>query len=79
MKTRIKLLLTSVLFTVFFLGSLVSFADDPLPTVPGTHGTSGDAPVGAPIDNGVIFLLALGIGYAVYKLYKFKKARAKHV
>ena len=80
MKTRTKFLFLSVLFALLYLGSLSSYADDPPPpSVPGEHGTSGDVPVGAPIDNGVMILLAMGIGYATFKLYSARKARAEKV
>ncbi len=60
-----------LLFTL--IPTLLTFADPPGPPGPGGPGTAGGTPVGAPIDDGITILLALGIGYAVYKLYETRK------
>jgi hypothetical protein len=60
-----------LLFT--FIPTVLTFADPPNPPGPGGPGTAGGTPVGAPIDDGITILLALGIGYAVYKLYELRK------
>jgi hypothetical protein len=74
MKSRRKFLfLALALMGVLSCFTLKTFADDPLPTVPGQHGTAGDHPVGAPIDSGLIVLLALGAGYGAKKLYDLRK------
>jgi hypothetical protein len=78
MKTFIKSLLSGVLFTLFCSISFSALADDPNPpVVPGEHGAAGDVPVGAPIDNGVIILLAMGVGYATFKLFSSRKIKAE--
>jgi hypothetical protein len=68
-----------IFFLLTMLPSLLTFADPPAP--PGPGGSPIDnygVAVGAHLDNGVIILLALGIGYAVYKLYELRqKARAE--
>jgi hypothetical protein len=38
-------------------------------------GSSGGVPVGAPIDNGVFVLIALGIAYGCYKLYLIRRKK----
>ena len=80
MKTRIKFFFLSISLTFFCGISLSSYADDPNPpSVPGQHGVAGDVPVGAPIDNGVVILLALGAGYAVFKLFSTRKVKAEEL
>jgi hypothetical protein len=59
-----------LLFTL--LPTVLTFADPPGPPNPGNPG-SGGTPVGAPIDDGITILLALGIGYTVYKFYELRK------
>jgi hypothetical protein len=78
MKTFIKSFLSGVLLTLFSLFSFSALADGPNPPiVPGEHGTAGDVPVGAPIDNGVMILLAMGVGYATFKLFSSRKIKAE--
>jgi len=78
MKTHRKLIFLAVLFALFCCISLSSYADEPNPPiVPPEHGAAGDIPLGAPIDNGVIILLAMGVGYAAYKLYSSRKTNAQ--
>ena len=75
MKRITQKVLVLLLFTI--LPALLTFADPPGPPGPGGPGTAGGTPVGAPINDGLTILLALGIGYAVYKFYELrKKARA---
>jgi len=56
---------------------LLTIADEPGPPPPPGHpgapGNSGQTPVGAPIDGGIGILLALGMGYGGYKLYRLRK------
>jgi hypothetical protein len=62
------------MFLLFIiLPAVLTFADPPNPPGPGGPGTAGGTPVGAPITDGLTILLALGIGYAVYKLYEVRK------
>jgi hypothetical protein len=78
MKTHIRLLFMGILFTLLSLVSYSSFADEPNPPiVPGQHGQGGDVPVGAPVDNGIIMLLAMGAGYGAYKLYMTRKEKTE--
>ena len=50
---------------------LVTLADPPGPPGPGGNPISnGGTPVGAPIDSGVLVLLALGVIYGAMKLYQ---------
>jgi hypothetical protein len=61
---------------VFFIFlALIPFinliADPPGPPNPGGSPTSdGGVPVGGPVGNGLIFLLALGILFGAYKIYE---------
>jgi hypothetical protein len=58
-----------------FASSLVVLADNPGPPPPGGDPTgTGGTPVGAPIDDGLFILLALSVGYGMYKLYETVKA-----
>jgi hypothetical protein len=71
MKRITQRVLMFLLFTI--LPTILTFADPPTPPGPGGPGTGGGTPVGAPIDDGITILLALGIGYTVYKLYELRK------
>jgi hypothetical protein len=64
----LKVLLVAQLIVMpLFLAGV--FADPPGPPGPGGDpGSSGGVPVGAPIDNGVVFLIGLGLVYGCYKL-----------
>lgn len=66
----------SLLF-VFALLALpfLSIGDPPGPPPPPGGGGpgGGGTPVGAPVDGGIGFLLALGLGYGGLKLYKARK------
>jgi hypothetical protein len=67
-------LLIQLMVVPCFLNSV--FADPPGPPDPGGDpGGSGGLPVGAPIDNAVIVLIALGVFYGGYKLYRIWKAK----
>jgi hypothetical protein len=76
MKSTFRLLLLLFLIFIPALASIV-FADPPGPPGPGgdPSGGGGGLPVGAPIDNGILLLLALGVFYGCYKLYEFWKQR----
>jgi hypothetical protein len=64
----LKVLLVAQLIVMpLFLAGV--FADPPGPPGPGGDpGSSGGVPVGAPIDNGVVILIGLGLVYGCYKL-----------
>ena len=74
---RIFLIAQLIVIPLFITGI---FADPPGPPPPGgdPSGTGG-VPVGAPIDDGICILLALGITYGCYKIYEIwkKKVAAK--
>jgi hypothetical protein len=54
------------------------FADPPGPPGPGGDpGTGGGIPVGAPIDSAVIVLIAMGIFYGCYKIYRIRKEKTE--
>jgi len=57
-----------MLITLFFCLGIVAFADGPNP--PPINPNDSGPPVGAPIDDGLFFLLVLGAGYGAWKLYK---------
>jgi len=70
---RIFMILQLILVPLFIAGV---FADPPGPPGPGgPPGTNGGVPVGAPIDNGIVILLALGMAYGCYKIYEIRKKR----
>ena len=60
-------LIVQFMLIELFISSV--FADPPGPPGPGGTPTSGGTPVGAPIDDGIGILLALGIAYGCYKIY----------
>jgi len=69
-----KKLLAIVTILLFFILPMISLADGPPPPPPGGGGPGGGGtPVGAPIDGGLGILLALGLGYGAFKIYKVKK------
>jgi len=71
MKKIIKTLTVAVILTFC---SIIAFADGPPPPPPGGGNIDPvGPPVGAPIDGGLIILLALGAGYGGLKIYQYKK------
>jgi hypothetical protein len=70
---RTLLLIYCLIFTALF-----SLADPPGPPPPGNN-PPGGTPVGAPINDGLLILLMLGIGYGLYKLYEMhQEAKEKN-
>jgi hypothetical protein len=70
---RIFLIAQFMLMELFITGV---FADPPGPPSPGGSPVdAGGTPVGAPIDDGIGILLALGIAYGCYKIYEIWKKR----
>jgi hypothetical protein len=68
-----RIFLIAQLILVPFIISDV-LADPPGPPLPGGNPVSGGGtPVGAPIDDGIVVLLALGIAYGSYKIYVIKR------
>jgi hypothetical protein len=64
------------ILALFFALPLINLADGPPPPPGGGGGPGGGGtPVGAPIDGGLGILLALGLGYGAFKIYKLKKAQ----
>lgn len=58
---------------VFFSSNVMSQDPGPPPPPP-EHGTSGNVPGGgAPVGNGIHFLLFAATAYGSYKYYKHKK------
>jgi len=58
----------------FFISGV--FADPPGPPSPGGNPVSGGGtPVGAPIDDGMVILITLGIAYGGYKIYVIRRNR----
>jgi hypothetical protein len=76
MKTRLKKLIFTLLFTIpLFIQ--VALPDPPGPPGPGGNpGGAGGVPVGSPIDNETIILLLLAFAYGIYKIIEFRRNRA---
>jgi hypothetical protein len=67
--------LAQLILMPFFIEGV--FADPPGPPGPGgPPGDNGGVPVGAPIDNGIVVLIALGIAYGCYKIYIIRRNKA---
>jgi hypothetical protein len=76
MKTRMKKLILTLLFTLP-LFMQVALCDPPGPPGPGgPPGGTGGVPVGSPIDNETIVLLAVAFVYGVYKIIEFRRNRS---
>ena len=74
-----KVMRNVLVFTLILLPTIMNsvFADPPGPPSPGgTPGSQGGVPVGAPIDNGILILLLLGIVYGAYKIYELRKVKS---
>jgi hypothetical protein len=74
---RIFLIAQLIIIPLFITGI---FADPPGPPNPGGDPSgNGGVPVGGPIDDGLVILLALAIAYGCYKIYEIwkKKVTAK--
>ena len=52
---------------------MVSLADPPGPPPDPLGGPGAPTPIGAPIDNGTIILILLGVIYVVYKNFQGRK------
>lgn len=73
MKSLMRFLIFFSLLTLPFLGS----GDPPGPPPPPGGGGpgGGGTPVGAPVDGGIGFLLALGLSYGGLKIYQSRKQK----
>lgn len=70
---RVVLIVQLILLPLLITGV---FADPPGPPGPGGDPSgNGGVPVGAPIDNGILVLLVLGIAYGCYKIFEFWKRK----
>ncbi|MCX6247230.1 MAG: hypothetical protein NTW10_05820 [Bacteroidetes bacterium] len=69
------LLVAQFLIIPIFLATV--FADEPGPPGPGGDPGPGGTPVGAPIDSAVIVLIAMGIFYGCYKIYRIRKEKTE--
>lgn len=75
-----KALMKKLIFTLLF--SLLLFIQVALPDPPGPPGPggppggTGGVPVGSPIDNETIVLLAIAFVYGVYKIIEFRRSRS---
>ena len=67
-----KKLIYPLLVATFVSLSIAAFADGPPPS-PGNPSTGGGTPVGAPIDRGLVVLIAMGAVYGAIKLYHARK------
>jgi hypothetical protein len=74
MKSLRKILLTLSFLTTLFVFNVMADPpnDNPPPPPGGGHGGGGNQQ-GAPIDGGMGILLALGAGYGLNKLYRYRK------
>jgi hypothetical protein len=75
-----KKVIRSVFVTALILIPAITnyiLADPPSPPGPGgSPAGHGGTPVGAPIDNGILILLILGVVYGAYKIYELRKAKS---
>jgi hypothetical protein len=62
--------ISTMVFFVFSIFTLM--ADPPAPPTPGGTPIGVGTPVGAPLDNGVLVLLAMGVLYGILKLYQHR-------
>jgi hypothetical protein len=68
--------LCCAMLVFLFLVTPAVLADPPGPPGPGGNPASGgSAPVGAPVDDGILVLLVLGTAYGGYKIYKNQLSR----
>ncbi|MCX6246015.1 MAG: hypothetical protein NTU98_15080 [Bacteroidetes bacterium] len=72
MRKFLKLLFFLISFFLITASAGVCFADGPQPPgPPGGHGlTENQGPFDAPVRDGIVFLLVLGIGYGGFVFYK---------
>ncbi|MCX6251061.1 MAG: hypothetical protein NTX61_09930 [Bacteroidetes bacterium] len=63
-----------IFLVVTIIPAIITFADPPGPPSPGgTPVGGGGKPVGGPIEDGITILLALAIGYSIFKLIEIRK------
>ncbi|MEI6885802.1 MAG: hypothetical protein WCO02_15015 [Bacteroidota bacterium] len=66
-----------LIICLVMIPAIHAFSDDPGPPNPGGDPSGGGpGPVGAPIDGGLLILLAQGVAYGGWKFYKLKKKTA---
>jgi len=79
MKKNIRSILTIFAIIAGLAVTQVAFAQPEIPPAPPTSGGDGgsNTPMGgaAPIDGGLIIMLAAGMGYGVKKVYHAKYSR----
>lgn len=76
MKKNIRSLITALVILAGITFTQVSFSQPPAPPPSGSNGGS-NTPMGgaAPIDGGLVILLAAGVGYGAKKVYHAKYSR----
>jgi len=66
-----------LILCLIMIPAIHAFSDNPGPPDPGGDPSGGGpGPVGAPIDGGLLILLAQGVAYGGWKFYKLKKKTA---
>lgn len=60
---------------LFFIPVISIFADPPDPPILGGSPAGNYPPVGAPLDSGYIILLAFGVMYGAWTLYREKRKK----
>ena len=75
MKNRLRIFIAFISLALLLGIHTVSVAHPP-PPPPGGHGNTGNTPPGggAPVGEGMYFLLALAGIYGAHKIYQMKKA-----
>jgi len=68
-----KIIISLIVFTIFFIAPLYLFAQFPPPGGTGGGGPITDPVAGVPIDGGISFLIAAGVAYAGKKFYDKRK------
>jgi len=77
MRKHIKIIAVSLMFSLLICLSGGLFAQTTAPPPPQTHGVGGEIPGGgAPVGEGLIFLLAMGAAYGTKKVYHSRKKLA---
>jgi hypothetical protein len=82
MKKNIRFIVLTVFMIAGTFIAQVSFSQPALPPAPPTSGSNGgsNSPMGgaAPIDGGLVILLAAGMGYGAKKVYQTRFSKKEN-
>jgi hypothetical protein len=78
MRKILNILTVSLILSIAIFLTDSLYAQTQAPPPPQTHGVGGDVPGGgAPVGEGIIFLVAMGAAYGARKVYSMRRKLAE--